>query len=357
MIRCVRSALVVCLFAASLHGQSRDSLLSTLQGAAEWTPVDAATTYSAANVENYSANLAPSLKRYGLKGITVQTWQEAGARVRMNLFEMVDAGAAYGFFSIRRAAETGATSPASPVGAESFQAGSRLYLWQGTYVVRIEGESESARMKMAAALSEKILGRSRKPPVSNHLPPRNLMPGSDKYILDAENVDRAFGVDPATLGFDDDVEVATASYRSDGRTSRLMLLLYPTQQIAKKYVEQILSGKPGLAPFSKRVGPLVAIVSGTDASAAQSILDDVNYETKVTWNKGRPNLGIAEIILTVFTFIGIGLLFTLVVGISFGGVRIFVKSRYPNRLFDRPEEMEIIQLKLDQGLIRKELGP
>ena len=40
---------------------------------------------------------------------------------------------------------------------------------------------------------------------------------------------------------------------------------------------------------------------------------------------------------------------------SFGGLRIFVKARYPDRIFDRPEDMEIIQLKLGQGLIQKQL--
>src|SRR5262249_25116802 len=102
--------------------------------------------------------------------------------------------------------------------------------------------------------------------------------------------------------------------------------------------------------------PLVAIVSGlSDASAVQSVLADVNYETKVTWNKPKPRVGIGAIILTAFTFIGLALAFTVVAGISFGGVRIFVKSRYPNRLFDRPEDMQLIQLKLDQGLTNREL--
>jgi hypothetical protein len=32
-----------------------------------------------------------------------------------------------------------------------------------------------------------------------------------------------------------------------------------------------------------------------------------------------------------------------------------MKARYPGRIFDRPEEMEIIQLKLEQGLSHKEL--
>jgi len=50
------------------------------------------------------------------------------------------------------------------------------------------------------------------------------------------------------------------------------------------------------------------------------------------------------------------LAFTLIVGLSFGGLRIFVKARYSQQIFDRPEDMEIIQLKLAQGVIRKELS-
>jgi hypothetical protein len=352
--RCALWALVLGLFAASLsQAQSRETLLDALR-AAEWQPVDVPAVYTQANIDAFK-DLAPVLKRYGLKGVTVQTWKGQGGSARIHLFEMSDAGAAYGFFSIRRAAENGVAAP-TPLGAENFQAGNRLYVWQANYVLRIDGGPDLAR-KMATAVSEKILGRSRKPPVSNHLPPRNLVSGTDKYILDPQNVDHAFRIDATTLGFDDDVEVATAAYRVDGRSARVMLMLYPTQQIAKKYAEQLVAAKPELAAVSKRVGPLIAIVSGAaDVSVVHSILDDVNYETKVTWNQRRSTLGIAEIILTVFTFIGIGLLFTVVAGISFGGVRIFVKSRYPNRLFDRPEDVEIIQLKLDQGLMRKELG-
>jgi predicted small integral membrane protein len=81
----------------------------------------------------------------------------------------------------------------------------------------------------------------------------------------------------------------------------------------------------------------------------------VNYETQVTWDQPRPDLSLREVILTIFSFIGIALLFTVVVGLSFGGLRIFIKARYPDRVFDRPQDMEIIQLKLGQGLIEKQL--
>jgi hypothetical protein len=345
---------MVCLFAVSVHAQQRQNLLDAVESG-KWRPNGQSSVYDPSNIQSLASDLTASLKPYAVKGVTVQTLENGNARIRATLFEMADPSAAYGYFTLRRAAEKGEPTPVL-VGAESFQNASRLYFWQSNYVVKLDGAVDASR-DLAGLLSEKILGRSRKPPVSNHLPPRNLLAGSDKYILDPANIDRSFELAGANLGFDDDAEAATASYHVDGHPARLLLLLYPTQQLAKKYAEQLDAAKPALAGFTKRVGPLVAIVSGlTDASAARSILDDVNYETKVTWNKPKPRVGIAEVILTAFTFIGIALAFTVVAGISFGGVRIFVKSRYPNRLFDRPEDMQIIQLNLDQGVTSREIG-
>ena len=189
-----------------------------------------------------------------------------------------------------------------------------------------------------------------------NLPPANLIQGSDRYVVDPTGIRRELNIDPSTLGFDDSVEVATASYRVDGKTAHLLLLMYPTQQIAKKYEDRFATTASEDTGFRKRVGALVALVRGSrDSSVAKTILDGVNYETQVTWDEPRPDLSLREVILTIFTFIGIGLLFTIVVGVSFGGLRIFVKARYPDKVFDRPEDMEIIQLKLGQGLMHKQL--
>ena len=74
---------------------------------------------------------------------------------------------------------------------------------------------------------------------------------------------------------------------------------------------------------------------------AASILDGVSHEFKVTWNEPQPGLGLGTMIITIFTFIGIALAFTTIAGVSYGGLRVFVKWRYGNRLFDRPETMEL----------------
>ena len=344
----------ILILTAGLQGQSRESILKTVQETSNWTPADKPVLYNEKNVEALVGRRARAINRFGLSGVTVQTWSGSQGNVRLTLYEMLDASAAYGFFTIdRNINQAGFT--AIPMGTEGFRIGDRAEFWQSKYVVKLEGNPIAAD-DLARLVSENIFGQSRKPPVSMHLPPANLIQGSDRYIVDASGIGRELNLDPQTLGFDDSVEVATADYRVDGKTAHLVLLLYPTQQIAKKYEDQWSTNAPDDLAFRKRVGALLALVRrASDVSVAKAILDGVNYETQVTWDQPRPDLSVREVILTIFTFIGVALLFTVVAGLSFGGLRVFVKARYPDRVFDRPQDMEIIQLKLAQGLTQKQL--
>jgi hypothetical protein len=180
--------------------------------------------------------------------------------------------------------------------------------------------------------------------------------GSEKYLVAAASIGPDLKLDPQKLGFAESVEIATAEYEVGGKAAQLVLLMYPTQQIAKRYAEQWDAESPDDAAFRKRAVSLLGLVRGTrDPEVAKAILDGVNLESQVTWNEGLPDITLPELILTIFSFIGIALFFTIVAGIGFGGLRIFVKARYPDRIFDRPEDMEIIQLKLPQGVIQKQL--
>ena len=339
----------------ALQGQSRESVLKAVLQTSKWSPADKPVSYDDKNIDALAGKRGAAINRYGLTGATTQNWSGPDGSVRLTLYEMLDASAAYGLFTLERNIDQPGFA-AIPAGTEGFRIGNHAEFWQAKYVVKLEGNSPAID-SLAQTVSENILGRSRKPPVSTHLPPANLVQGSDKYIVDASGVTRGIDLDPQTLGFEDSVEVATADYRIDGKPAHLVLLMYPTQQIAKKYEDQLSTATPDAAPFRKRVGALVALVRGSrDPSIAKAILDGVNYETQVTWDQPRPDISISDVILTIFTFIGIALLFTLVVGLSYGGLRVFVKARYPNRVFDRPQDMEIIQLKLGQGVMHKELG-
>jgi hypothetical protein len=349
--------LILFFLAATLRAQSpvsdRTKILSAIQDIARLGDPVTSSDYDASNIEKYDPQLAPDLKLYGLRGLTVQQWSTARGMARVTLFEMIDAPAAYGAYTLQRSRLTGETTPIL-VGAASFLHAGQLYFWQSNYDVRIEAAPE-LRDQLAEAVSRKIFGRSEKPPVAAYLPGVNLVEGSEKYILRPDLIEASSGLNSANLGFEFSAEAATATYRRDGETARLLLMLYPTQHIARKHADQLPPVGPAM--FIKRAGPLMAIVYGSRSEAlATAILDEVGHEFKITWDEPPPGLGLGTMIITIFTFIGLALAFTTIVGVSFGGLRVFVKSRFPNSVFDRPEKMEIIQLKLDQGVTDRQIG-
>src|SRR5262245_12715158 len=247
------SALLTLTLTAALQGQSREALLKVIEQTSGWTPADKPITYDEKNIESLAGKRAAAINRYGLTGVTIQNWTAPdGGSVRLTLYEMFDPSAAYGLFTIERnIGQPGFTT--IPIGTEGFRVGNRAEFWQSKYVVKLEGPPASTD-SLARLVSENIFGQSRKPPVSTHLPPANLVQGSERYVVDASGIGRELDVDPQALGFDDSAEAATADYRVGGKIAHLVLVMYPTQQLAKKYEEQWSANSPDDAPFRKRVG-------------------------------------------------------------------------------------------------------
>ena len=349
-----RSALVVLVFLVStstLQGQSRDSLIQSVSALPGWTVSGPPAIFNDPTTAKLGPDLISIRDAYGLSGVTVQDWNGAKGKVRSAMFQFTDSGAAYSFFSIRRKFD-GTPAADFSAGSEGFQSGKYRYFWQSKYVVRLDGDG-SAVNTLAGILSERILGGTQRPSLSNHLPSKNVVAGSEIYILDSANFQRVegqeAGMDASSLGFDLSAEAAAADYRVDGKTGHLVLMLYPTQQIAKKIADQMNSASPESASSRKRIGPLLAIVTGiTDASAKETLLEQVHYQSSVTWSEPQPGLGLGPIVVTAFTFIGLLVGICIIAGVGLGGRRLFTKTLYPNRIFDREKDGEIIQLKLDQ---------
>ena len=349
--RWLGSALILVTLVAPLQAQSREGIIAAIQKAGEYQATGKPTEYDSESVAKLDSANAASLRLYGFRGATVQEWRARGGSFRTVLYEMLDSPAAYGIYSLKRSTAAGRPT-AVLIGADSFERDNRLYFWQSKYFVQVEGPGSTGNA-LAQEISKSILGRSRKPPVSDYLPPANKVEGTETYILSPEAVDRSASVDPTQLGFDVSAEAASATYRINGVVARLLLVLYPTQHLAKKY-DEALPLAPGT--FRKRAGPLLAIIHGSSNEAnATAILDDISHEFKVTWNEPNPDLPIGTFVITVVTFIAIALFFTLVTGVGFGGLRVWVKKRFPDRVFDRTEDVELIQLKLIQQLTDKQL--
>ena len=154
------------------------------------------------------------------------------------------------------------------------------------------------------------------------------------------------------VDFTHDPEILIQDYSSASGPLTLTLIQYPTPQIAGERLRALQSAEQSSpnALLVRRSGPLVDVVTGAVASSeAHALLNSVNYEAEVTWNEAtsmskRDNIG--NLIVAVFALTGIILLISLIFGIFFGGIRILMKRLFPERVFDRPEDADIIQLHL-----------
>ena len=75
----------------------------------------------------------------------------------------------------------------------------------------------------------------------------------------------------------------------------------------------------------------------------------MNYEASVTWNQATDQHEVKDLYLLVVNVVILcavlgGL--AIVAGVAFGGIRILMKRWFPDRVFDRPEQMEFISLHL-----------
>jgi hypothetical protein len=141
-----------------------------------------------------------------------------------------------------------------------------------------------------------------------------------------------------------------------------MLISYPTPQLAAEHLRRIdaahqLAQQPsGVSTvgdagpfFDKRTGPIIAIATGpVSDSDAKSLLGMVNYEASVAWNQAEDHQvrELYSLLLNIVILCAILGALAIVAGIAFGGVRVLMKRLYPERVFDRPEQMEFISLHL-----------
>src|SRR5262249_34881781 len=131
------------------------------------------------------------------------------------------------------------------------------------------------------------------------LPSQAQVENSVKYVTGPLGLQKVGAPLSAQLvDFNAGAEVALAAYSTSGGESELMLISYPTPQIAADHMRRIdAAHQPNAqstngttmveAPiFDRRSGPLLVIASGPlSQSEARSLLASVNYDADVTWNQ------------------------------------------------------------------------
>lgn len=332
-----------------LAAQNDSALLDTLASDPNLRVTSEVALYQSDRLQEVFFADTAAVGDYGVRDVVELTIEVSGVPVSVRITEMVDSAAAFGLFTYQREPGRAGYAPAF-VGTEGYSDSGRVVFWQASFVVELEGPTEASQ-SLGRALSGAITAPSRKPPVSASLPSRGLVTDSERYIVTASWVRERLGLDPDLLGFENDVEMATASYQEGPARATLALLSYPTPQLARLHSDAWLSavGNPGP---TRRSGLLFGIVTSTNSpDFSEAILSELSSQFDITWEEGpRDPLTIQQIILTAFTWIGIAMVFTMVAGFGVGGLRIYMKTRYGHGWFGETESPGFLQLNLDQSV-------
>ena len=207
------------------------------------------------------------------------------------------------------------------------------------------------------------------PPVKNYLPERGRTFGSEKYALGAEGFHAAMsslGQDVSkeladAVGFQNGAEAMLANYHGAHGGGVLVLLDYPTPQLAEQHLHHLEQALPEAAKragvsVERKASLLSLVFAASSAEYARAMRDAVNYETQVTWNERGQKATDPPIMLVmykIFLFTGLFLGVATGIGIAFGGFRVIIKRLFPGKVFDRPEDIEVLQL----GLSGKKIDP
>lgn len=311
---------------------------------------------------------ATVLKEYGFSSFESATYtRDDGRQLAVKAIRFPDASGAYGAFTFYK------TLPMliETIGDQAGSLNERILFYRGNILVDAVFQQLSA---MSAAELRELSGNlpvakgntQTLPGLPAYLPKPFYVKNSAKYVLGPVTLDKVGAPLPADLvDFAAGAEVVLGNYTTSGGAATLMLISYPTPQIAAEHLRRIDAARqpspqsataplsPSVGLFDKRTGPIVVIVSGAlSQDEGKTLLASVNYDANVTWNENtylsrRDNL--ANLLVNIIYLCAIIIGFALVAGLAFGGLRVFIRRVFLERLFGEKDDVPFIALHLSEG--------
>lgn len=229
--------------------------------------------------------------------------------------------------------------------------------------------------ELAGALPRPGGNTANLPTFIDFMPQHDRVPNTLKYAMGPAALDAMEAPISADLiDFGASSEVALRHYSKQSGEGTLTLISYPTPQLAAEHLQRINAAHQLPPPQKgetitacsrdfcvKRTGPIIAIASGGISNDDEkSLLAMVNYEANVTWNTPTSSPEVHDLYMLILNIVilcaVIGGL-AIVAGLAFGGFRMLMKRLYPDRVFDRPEQMEFISLHLTETAVKGTARP
>lgn len=304
---------------------------------------------------------APVLKEYGFKEFEGAIYaRDDGRKLTVKAIQFEDASGAYGAFTFYKTPEM----LNERIGDQAASLNQRILFYRGNILVdalfqRLSAMSAAELRELASDLPRPPGTGGNLPGLPAYLPKQDYVRNTAKYIVGPVALEKDQApISAQYVDFSKGAEVVLGNYNLSGVPATLMLVSYPTPQIAATQLKQIQAAQQS-PPLSnaqisvRRTGPILVAVSGAVSEGdAKSLLSRVNYDAEVTWNENtyatRRN-NAANLIVGVILLAAIVCGLSIVVGVAFGGFRMAVKRFFPGKVFDRPGQMEIIALHLSDA--------
>jgi hypothetical protein len=343
--------------AAAYPAAAQGILPSSFAG---WTAAGPSAAVPVAGLDPLLGPDTAAFREYVVKSVEERSYGQGSQTASITLYRLRDPSSAYGAYTFLRndslaAANLGSYASASPDRA-LFVVGEMLL---DISAAPKQGRPSDADLKQLADLLDKKADHTPYPFIGEHLPQKGRVRDSERYVIGPLSLAHfvPLGTDD-WMGFDNSAETILAQYIVAGKDETLLIASYPTQQVAAvKFAGMlrrfVFDPPGGVMPgqnvlFGKRVSSYIAVVVGAPSQqAANKILDQVGYESNVTWNEPKQTLtepGINSMIVEAFLGTGAIMMFAVAAGIGFGGIRVLAKIFLPNKIFDREKQIEILQL-------------
>lgn len=299
------------------------------------------------------------LKEYGFTDFEGATYtRDDGRKLTIKAARFDDATGAYGAFTYYKAPEM----LDQKIGDEGALLNQRVLFFRGNILVdavfeRISAMSAAELRELSDHLPRPQGSAINLPLLPRYLPERFFVSNTAKYIVGPIGLEKTGAPLAASyVDFSKGAEVMTGNYHTSDGGATLMLINYPTPQLAAAQFSVIDAARQahqlGDSQIAvRRTGPILVLISGQIGSDANALLSSVNYDADVTWTENtyftrRDN--VANLLIHVIFLAALLCGLSVVVGVGFGGFRILMKRLYPGKVFDRPDQLEIIALHLTQ---------
>src|SRR5580765_3797333 len=256
---------------------------------------------------------AETLKEYRFIDFASATYtQDDGRTLKIRAARFADASGAFGAYLFYLQPNMNKEA----IGDQGVSLGDRVLFYRGHVLVDAKFSAQTPTSaaelrELAGVLPRPGGGSGNLPSFIQFLPPRNYIGNTQKYVMGPVAL-RALDA-PITQGqvdFGSSAELTLARYQLPSGEATLILISYPTPQIAAEHLRRIdaahqipESTQVGVSTingsgtfFDKRTGPIVAIATGgISESDAKSLLGSVNWRATVTWNSPTSNSEVRDL--------------------------------------------------------------